>query len=162
MQNSEGNTFYFNKVLHNAKGFVASQAHGNSFFRNDFANNSLQADVYQSYNNAWDTGFEGGYWDSYKGLDENGNGIGDVPYVLDESNLDNNPLMQFYVPGDINHDGVVNCTDADLVKEAWQSLYSEANYNPYADLNMDDMISIRDATFVGLYWQQTARSFEKD
>lgn len=43
--------------------------------------------------NAWDDGSEGNYWSDYKGLDENGDGIGGNPYIIDENNRDNYPLL---------------------------------------------------------------------
>jgi nitrous oxidase accessory protein NosD len=42
----------------------------------------------------WDNGSEGNYWDNYTGLDENEDGIGDTPYIIDENNQDNFPLME--------------------------------------------------------------------
>ena len=55
--------------------------------------------------NQWDNGEEGNYWDDYHGLDLNGDGIGDQPYIiLDDpmpwgrrtGNRDNYPLMGPY------------------------------------------------------------------
>lgn len=42
---------------------------------------------------SWDNSTIGNYWDDYSGLDENGDGIGDTPYVIDENNQDNYPLI---------------------------------------------------------------------
>lgn len=154
MQYSENNTFYFNTVQGSLKGVVGSYAHGNGFFRNNFVNQTVQIDFYQSLNNSWDTGFEGNHWDSYAGADGNADGIGDVPYVLDTNNRDKYPLVHFYFPGDVNHDGTVNGTDADVVGQVWQSRVGEVGYSPFADLNFDGIINIADAAFVGLFWQR--------
>ena len=38
------------------------------------------------------------YWSDYNGKDNNGDGIGDTPYIIDEKSQDNNPLMAPYSP----------------------------------------------------------------
>jgi parallel beta-helix repeat protein len=43
--------------------------------------------------NYWDNGREGNYWSSYNGTDNNQDGIGDTPYIINEKNQDNYPLM---------------------------------------------------------------------
>ena len=43
--------------------------------------------------NIWDNGLEGNYWPNYNGTDNNGDSIGDIPYVIKENNKDNYPLM---------------------------------------------------------------------
>lgn len=46
----------------------------------------------------FDNGKEGNYWSDYTGKDNDGNGIGDIPYVIDAERQDSYPLM---VPFDI-------------------------------------------------------------
>jgi len=42
----------------------------------------------------WDNGVDqGNYWSNYEGEDADGNGVGDTPYIIDEENQDNYPLM---------------------------------------------------------------------
>ena len=72
-------------------------AKNNTFYRNTFVNN----DKHVGYNwdisqcvNSWDNGFEGNYWDDYKGTDANGDGIGDTPYIINANNIDRYPLMK--------------------------------------------------------------------
>jgi parallel beta-helix repeat protein len=43
--------------------------------------------------NYWDDGREGNYWSDYTGKDANSDGIGDTPYLINEKNADNFPLM---------------------------------------------------------------------
>jgi hypothetical protein len=43
--------------------------------------------------NSWDNGAEGNYWNNYNGTDNNGDEIGDTPYIIAESNQDNYPLI---------------------------------------------------------------------
>jgi len=54
--------------------------------------NHKQVDSYNS-KNIWDNGWEGNYWSDYTGKDRNGDEIGDTPYVIDENNRDNYPIM---------------------------------------------------------------------
>jgi parallel beta-helix repeat protein len=60
---------------------------GNKIFHNDFINNKQQA-VDNATNipvpNVWDDGYPSGgnYWSDYSGKDEDGDGIGDVPYRI--------------------------------------------------------------------------------
>ncbi len=49
--------------------------------------------AYDGATNQWDDGSEGNYWDDYTGVDGDGNGIGDTPYVIDYNSQDNYPFM---------------------------------------------------------------------
>jgi len=87
-------------------GDVVVSGVGNRVFGNLFVDNSEQVTKdeieYENINITWsmgtdivlwDNGTMGNYWDDYAGLDENGDEIGDTPYIIDENNQDNYPLM---------------------------------------------------------------------
>lgn len=63
------------------------------FYHNNFINNTIQVDTFPDNGNVWDNSIQGNYWDDYSGIDNNGDGIGDTPYVIDENNQDNYPLV---------------------------------------------------------------------
>jgi len=75
----------------------------NTFYHNNFVNNQQvlysvedQIDKNLTTDN-WDNGEEGNYWSNYNGTDNDGDGIGDTPYVIDENNQDNYPLVKQYI-----------------------------------------------------------------
>jgi len=74
----------------------------NTIYRNNFINNTKQ--VHNEYEdnqylyghpskNTWDNGVQGNYWSDYNGMDNNGDGIGDTPYIINPDNQDRYPLM---------------------------------------------------------------------
>jgi len=72
-------------------------AEENTFYRNNFVNNSKSVGynwLLEGTGNFWDNGKEGNYWSDYTGADADHDGIGDTPYVIDENNQDNYPLMK--------------------------------------------------------------------
>ncbi len=77
----------------------------NTFYYNNFFDNQVQVfethqktllseDESYSVGNTWDNGQTGNYWDTYTGVDENSDGIGDTPYNVFENMTDNYPLME--------------------------------------------------------------------
>jgi parallel beta-helix repeat protein len=91
--------------------FTGSQR-DNVFYHNNFIDNKvhegLQVSIDKVYGlglgNEWDNGEEGNYWSDYATRYPNAtkvdsSGVGDTPYVINENNQDNYPLMN---PADIN------------------------------------------------------------
>ncbi len=102
LQNTNDNMIYGNNFTGNAIGIGIKNAASNLFYYNNFINNSNQTSM-PSYNNRsytydsindWDNGSVGNFWTNYNGVDVNGDGIGDTPYVFDQNNVDYYPLMQ--------------------------------------------------------------------
>jgi len=63
----------------------------NRIYHNNFVNHYIYK--YVKITNTWDNGLEGNYWSSYNGADTNQDGVGDTPFILEEGNQDNYPLM---------------------------------------------------------------------
>lgn len=95
-----------NRILNNDYGvFFGSNNPGNvpsdiDMSLNCFADNTYQLSgcVCKTPNvteppHTWDNGKKGNYWADYNGTDNNKNGIGDTPYMIDSLNIDRYPLM---------------------------------------------------------------------
>jgi hypothetical protein len=93
-----------NQIVNNQVGvhttYVISQggAENNIIYYNNFINN--MENVYNEAIvttvvsvNRWDCGTHGNYWSDYGGTDADRDGIGDIIYTIDSTNVDNFPLM---------------------------------------------------------------------
>ena len=86
-------------------GDVVVSGVGNTVFDNRLINNTKQVSQEESSYNypdttrmgtdivLWNNSTTGNYWSNYNGTDANGDGIGDTPYIIDEKNQDNYPLI---------------------------------------------------------------------
>jgi len=132
----------------------------NIIYHNNFINNFRHI-VPMYSENTWDDGYPSGgnYWsgynvtDLYSGVFQNetgSDGIGDTPYVLDDNNQDDYPLMNLYWnPADINHDLKVDIYDIVLVCNAYGTTPSSPNWNPNCDITEPyEMINIYDVVMV--------------
>ncbi len=77
---------------------VFPESNNNTFIMNNFQGGTEIFDFSQVWQelpvNIWDDGEKGNYWENYKGIDNNGDGTGDTPYIINEKNQDNHPLME--------------------------------------------------------------------
>jgi nitrous oxidase accessory protein NosD len=96
-------SIYENNVSHSECAIIIRNSgdtwiiENNTFYHNNFINNTQTIQVESpSHQNYWDNGSEGNYWSNYNGTDNNGDGIGDTSYVIDEKNIDSYPLMTPY------------------------------------------------------------------
>jgi parallel beta-helix repeat protein len=99
---SSNNTISGNDVIANSEGMtlIFEYNPNNVIYHNNFINNTQHVQILTlGYANSWDDGYPSGgnYWSDYTGVDANGDGIGDTPYVIDANNTDNYPLMSNYV-----------------------------------------------------------------
>jgi nitrous oxidase accessory protein len=88
------NTVIKNQIMNNNYGlYFCCGASNNIAYNNVFINNTYwNAD--DALGNTWDNGIVGNYWDDYTGIDANGDGLGDTPYLVGGNKGDNYPLMQ--------------------------------------------------------------------
>ena len=93
MVDSNNNTLVNDKISNNEFGIVLRNSPDNTVFHSSFMNNTWRAVSSVSSTNSWDNGIEGNYWSDYKGTDENQDGIGDTPYIIDANNQDHYPLV---------------------------------------------------------------------
>jgi len=98
---STNNSVNRNLIENNPSCISFLESSNNMFFYNNFLNNTehftdLGTSAYwlALSINIWDYGEEGNYWSNYNGTDDNSDGVGDAPYVINENNQDNYPLTE--------------------------------------------------------------------
>ena len=88
------NTVYENYVANCAVGvklgfdleFPDRKVENNVFYHNSFVNNTQYVFIgYVPDSNFWNNGKKGNYWGNYNGTDNDGDGIGDTPYIIDKT-----------------------------------------------------------------------------
>jgi len=169
---SLNNEIYENSLIKNDYGVMIRGLYephiDNVIYHNNFIDNIVGQAV-DPWSNLWDDGYPSGgnYWSDYTGVDEYhgeyqnetcGDRIGDTPYVIDENNQDNYPLMGWSIPEDINNDGAVNILDIYTVAKAFGSYgpdyYPDSppheRWNWRADINKDCKVDIRDIFRIAL------------
>ncbi len=91
LDKSANNILTNNSLYMNKFGIYLNTSSGNAIYQNKFSNfqNALDEGT-----NTWNSSSAGNLWDDYKGNDTDGNGIGDTPYVVNETtkSIDYMPL----------------------------------------------------------------------
>ena len=105
---TSNNRVFGNNIIGNNRGLWISASQNNSIYNNNFDNNTVNVfiigetvititgETVDPLMNTFDNGTAGNYWSNYNGTDNNRDGIGDTPYIIDENNRDNYPLMMPY------------------------------------------------------------------
>jgi parallel beta-helix repeat protein len=142
LSNSDSNNIKGNNIQKNVMNgvFIASTSSNNTIYLNDFSDNDDENARDHGSNN-WDYSSQGNYWDDYNDYDNNSNGIGDNPYIIEGGggNNDNYPLGDFLSvntqpvafidsisPNPATHDDTINfkghgSDDGSIVAWEWKS-----------------------------------------
>jgi parallel beta-helix repeat protein len=115
-------------------GIALNGSSQNTICHNNFTKNRQQVENDGSVN-TWDDGYPSGgnCWSDYFGADTNADGIGDVPYIIDESNVDHFPNAH-------------NVQDIDYLISMFNTRASSSIWNQNADVNNDHVVNMRDIT----------------
>jgi len=95
LDGGSNNRIIRNNITDNTRGVFITATKNSTVYHNNFVNNTFHVDIYGNdpVISMWDNGSQGNHWDDYTGIDSNGDGMGDTPYVIDENNQDNYPLI---------------------------------------------------------------------
>jgi parallel beta-helix repeat protein len=99
IRSSDSTTVSANYIADNRLGIFLYESSNNILYHNNFINNGEHVSNFDS-TNVWDNGYPSGgnYWSGYEekypdAEELDGSGIWNTPYVIDENNRDNYPLM---------------------------------------------------------------------
>jgi len=161
-----------NLIANNSKGIhVLLETEGNVIYNNNFINNTIHVKMRVS-TYTWDADYlaGGNYWSDYTSIDQysgshqnetNSDGIWDQPYVIDEYNRDNYPLVinfQYWndpIPGDLNWDGKVRIDDVYIAVGSFGSCLDHPRWNPAVDVNGDGRVRVDDILMIALNFGKT-------
>ncbi|MFX0076442.1 MAG: nitrous oxide reductase family maturation protein NosD [Candidatus Hermodarchaeota archaeon] len=100
LRSSDYNDIKQNFIKRNFIGVEIGSGWRNDIITNCFTNNQILNALDETANNDWSIWMNGNFWDDYRGLDENNDGIGDTPYTISGSvvNTDEYPWMTCPLP----------------------------------------------------------------
>ena len=93
--NSSDNRIIANSFYDAGGALQGMDGTNNKIYLNNFIDNSnnVMGWVVGEEGNFWDNMTRGNFWSDYKGVDADGDGLGDTPYLIQDRWLDKHPLM---------------------------------------------------------------------
>jgi parallel beta-helix repeat protein len=134
LEDSNSTIFDGNTFLNNTLGVSLSNSHRNHFYLNNFINNTMQVDTLDSVN-SWNMTDKGNFWSDYTGQDDNHDGIGDIPYIID---AETSPVQADYFPLMTNASIPIDTTPpltTDDYNDLWQNTDFTINLMAVDDLS---------------------------
>jgi nitrous oxidase accessory protein len=138
--NSNNNIINGNNIYSNLQSVkIWDNSNNNHVYLNNFWKNDI--DAIDEGNNTWDNGAEGNYWDKYRGVDANGDRIGDTPYIISFEKTDRYPLISFILPDIITYPSnvkVITSKSDNTPSFTWSSsIYSKEIKGYYLKIDND-------------------------
>jgi len=94
VENANYNQVTANTIINNWAGVNFWNSSDNIIYNNNFINNEVSISIYSiDDKNYFDNGIIGNYWSNYIGRDNDGDGIGETPFIINENNQDQYPLV---------------------------------------------------------------------
>ena len=101
LQDADNNTIARNDISNSGLGTSIYVANNNTITKNNYINNNEQFPSGEWEWYAKTFGYNGSqnfitqnYFSDYNGTDKDGDGIGDTPYVINDENQDDHPIME--------------------------------------------------------------------
>lgn len=144
------NIFVNNVFINNVRGmYFCCEGENNLIYSNFFMVNDEH--VYGYPINSFDNGSIGNFWDDYSGFDNDGDGIGDIAYVISdefgEQNIDRYPIVNEDIDLDVDKDGLDNYLENNigsdpLIKNNFTVLLLNNSEFYFVDIDYDDIYDI--------------------
>lgn len=124
---------------------IWQNSNNNLVYLNNFQKNDL--DAIDENNNSWNNQTKGNYWDRYRGVDADGDGIGDTPYVISEGKVDRFPIISIIIPDIVTSPDnveIITSKSDNTPTFTWEpSIYSKGIKGYYVKIDNDP------ETFIG-------------
>ncbi|MDY9927181.1 NosD domain-containing protein [Methanosarcina sp.] len=113
-QAAESNTLVNNNLYLNDIGIYFNKSSGNTVYQNDFIN---LINAIDEGNNLWNSSSAGNFWHNYAVQDADRNGIGDAPYVINQTtgSIDYMPAVNETYPGIDGSENIINDSSTIIV-----------------------------------------------
>jgi parallel beta-helix repeat protein len=122
---ASNSSFVRNTIIDSETGLKLDQSDDNQFFHNNLMNNNQQINIGSSQGNIFDNGYEGNYWNTYQGGDNNSDAIGNTNLPCEQ--VDNYPLMGKYQEFTVTKDGQSYLVEAISNSDIGTAQFNQAN-----------------------------------